>query len=755
MSQKDMDRPRELKRSRKPAHPMKREIKSEIKSHAESTMNELLNWYKYGKADRRDPDVRDSGFNISTLKENCVPKKQKVDESLSSLPGVMRKGGTESSSASEQTKIQICTPQIPSAPLIKIPAEQGVSSEQVTCAWCQKAGTRRYSLHMGSELKSFCSEKCFAACRRANFKRNKARDKNGQDENSAQHSKWKESPRQGVSEPLVCDWCRHVRQTTEYLDFGASDRRLNFCSPKCLNQYKMGIFYKETHTKQANGETRQESCKMGQRLLKPEPWNIPQGDLHSQVDTTVSGPTETTPASSLESRVACVSPAFCIPVIHTSGPEQQRAAPSATCVPANTPKEMLHHHPSPSCTEHQKNSLQKPNYSTAPHGLVTNLHPAAAVRGPPPPDSSVLKPMHFHHSQPLPTIPAVPGTPAWPMPPYLATHTPVPPFIPNSMMSNHHIAMAQRNFTFSPLTPSPTLLVPYPVIVPLPVPVPIPIPLRAQDSTVGNRDIVSDLPRMEEDKSEDHGTPPSEDAGENKEGSKQKQAKARTSEKRSFTQVMLTPVLEQGRADTVEGAKAGSADPSLFKPLSSEEVMDLTFRERLEVPDLPLPGTTRTSSSPMSTAVALACDTPSRSGSRSQPNLDSTQLRKGNMGAEPSPATPCTNSVTVPVFIQGVALSEDAAVGEPEALKKTEWLAEGTSARGKVSPGEGGDGGDKEEPSSTDEEHPYTPAPPPGEKLGKRSIVRVTCVTAAEDLGDMDRELPPKRRCLRIRHLNK
>ncbi|MED6256096.1 hypothetical protein ATANTOWER_019742 [Ataeniobius toweri] len=26
---------------------------------------------------------------------------------------------------------------------------------------------------MGSELKSFCSEKCFAACRRAYFKRNK------------------------------------------------------------------------------------------------------------------------------------------------------------------------------------------------------------------------------------------------------------------------------------------------------------------------------------------------------------------------------------------------------------------------------------------------------------------------------------------------------------------------------------------------------------------------------------------------------
>lgn len=43
------------------------------------------------------------------------------------------------------------------------------------CAWCQKVGVKRYSLSMGSELKSFCSEKCFAACRRAYFKRNKVK----------------------------------------------------------------------------------------------------------------------------------------------------------------------------------------------------------------------------------------------------------------------------------------------------------------------------------------------------------------------------------------------------------------------------------------------------------------------------------------------------------------------------------------------------------------------------------------------------
>lgn len=48
-------------------------------------------------------------------------------------------------------------------------------NEPIVCVWCQKEGMKRYSLLMGSELKSFCSEKCFAACRRAFFKHNKVK----------------------------------------------------------------------------------------------------------------------------------------------------------------------------------------------------------------------------------------------------------------------------------------------------------------------------------------------------------------------------------------------------------------------------------------------------------------------------------------------------------------------------------------------------------------------------------------------------
>lgn len=63
----------------------------------------------------------------------------------------------------------------------------------------------------------FCSESCFSQSRRASFKRAK-----------------------------TCDWCRHVRHAVSYVDFQDGVTQLQFCSDKCLNQYKMQIFCNET-----------------------------------------------------------------------------------------------------------------------------------------------------------------------------------------------------------------------------------------------------------------------------------------------------------------------------------------------------------------------------------------------------------------------------------------------------------------------------------------------------------------------------
>ena len=58
----------------------------------------------------------------------------------------------------------------------------------------------------------------------------------------------------------VCDWCKHVRHTVNFVDFQDGEVQLQFCSEKCLNQYKMNIFCTETqeHLKQIQTQLNEE-----------------------------------------------------------------------------------------------------------------------------------------------------------------------------------------------------------------------------------------------------------------------------------------------------------------------------------------------------------------------------------------------------------------------------------------------------------------------------------------------------------------
>ncbi|PVD28262.1 hypothetical protein C0Q70_10849 [Pomacea canaliculata] len=58
----------------------------------------------------------------------------------------------------------------------------------------------------------------------------------------------------------VCDWCKHVRHTVNFVDFQDGELQLQFCSEKCLNQYKMNIFCTETqeHLKQIQSQLHEE-----------------------------------------------------------------------------------------------------------------------------------------------------------------------------------------------------------------------------------------------------------------------------------------------------------------------------------------------------------------------------------------------------------------------------------------------------------------------------------------------------------------
>uniref|UniRef100_UPI0037E999CB sine oculis-binding protein homolog A n=1 Tax=Semicossyphus pulcher TaxID=241346 RepID=UPI0037E999CB len=528
-------RPPENKRSRKPAHPVKREINEEMKSFAENTMNELLGWYGYDKVELRDSDnleIGETPQHISVLKENLLPKIPASTESgegspdransSQSLPA-SRNGVTEPTTPSTSTpstkehgSLPIIVPMIP-PPLIKPPADEDASNVQIMCAWCQKVGVKRYSLSMGSELKNFCSEKCFAACRRAYFKRNKARDDDGLGGKLPQHSFTQDTPRlvfKTNSDVLVCDWCKHIRHTKEYLDFGAGERRLQFCSAKCLNQYKMDIFYKETQAALpgalcnpghgAGGEGKLE-CGGGVQLLTPESWGSPLTDLRRKApspggpsNNSALAPSTSSATSPSDTAAVCSPSSSSSAKIPTPRPHESPTLPPPPVptlhppvgIPPGSPPMVMTPRgpmPLPLFMEHQMMQQMRPpflrqsGHPAGPNSPMSN--PMIPGIGPPPPPRTMgpaSSPMHrpllspHVHSSSNPNPGMMPPHPGIPMPG-------LPPFPPVNMMPNGRIPLPpMMNFgmpSLAPLVPPPTLLVPYPVIVPLPVPIPIPIPI--------------------------------------------------------------------------------------------------------------------------------------------------------------------------------------------------------------------------------------------------------------------------------------
>ncbi|KAH8253945.1 hypothetical protein KR032_007826, partial [Drosophila birchii] len=88
------------------------------------------------------------------------------------------------------------------------------------CCWCHRPIAENAPDYLtSSDGPRYCSESCFAQSRRASFKKAK-----------------------------TCDWCKHVRHAVSYVDFQDGASQLQFCSEKCLNQYKMQIFCHETQT---------------------------------------------------------------------------------------------------------------------------------------------------------------------------------------------------------------------------------------------------------------------------------------------------------------------------------------------------------------------------------------------------------------------------------------------------------------------------------------------------------------------------
>ncbi|XP_062323965.1 sine oculis-binding protein homolog isoform X2 [Osmerus eperlanus] len=524
MPEMEKVRPPENKRSRKPAHPVKREINQEMKTFAESTMNELLGWYGYDKVELRDSEAseirsypnRDRRQHVSVLKENSVPKLKSFNNKTSPSALAMRSGERESpsvpsssspSSSMTSPKEHKSAPVI--VPLIKPSAVDDVQNVQIVCVWCQKEGVKRYSLCMGSELKSFCSEKCFAACRRAYFKRNKARDEDLHGERSPQHPPHPEdSPRLVLknSSARVCDWCKHVRHTKEYLDFGAGQERLQFCSTKCLNQYKMDVFYREaraalTSSSPARPPTEGKPEGGAQQLLTPESWNSGGGDTRQRT-LSPKGPTpihgtaasaSMSPSEASSSKVPLPGPR---PPERPPQPPPPPPAPEMMSQPVHPPRPHMEHHPAQPLPQIPLSFIRPPLHA---QGLKSPISNPPRHSGPP--SSPIHRPPHSPHLQPPIASSMNPPSLVHPYPGayFPGLHSPPINIIPHGHVPMHPM----MNFsipTFGPLLPQPTVLVPYPIIVPLPVPIPIPIPIpipvrsKAGPEAPGHNGVIQPVP---------------------------------------------------------------------------------------------------------------------------------------------------------------------------------------------------------------------------------------------------------------------
>ncbi|KAK7075619.1 hypothetical protein SK128_020730 [Halocaridina rubra] len=152
----------------------------------------------------------------------------------------------------------------------------------VLCSWCGRVctsggrrGTSAFQLPTTSGDRHFCSEVCFTQCRRASFKKSK-----------------------------VCDWCRHVRPTVTYVDFTDGDHQLQFCSDKCLNQYKMQIFCRETEAHlQMHPHLNDLKPASSSGLITPDLWlrdcsQNSEVDSGPEGDNQIESPTSPAPATS-------------------------------------------------------------------------------------------------------------------------------------------------------------------------------------------------------------------------------------------------------------------------------------------------------------------------------------------------------------------------------------------------------------------------------------------------------------------------
>lgn len=327
------------------------------------------------------------------------------------------------------------------------------------CAWCRRTITSTSTEIFGTQDgPRYCSESCFSQSRRASFKRAK-----------------------------TCDWCRHVRHAVSYVDFQDGASQLQFCSDKCLNQYKMQIFCKETQAHlDMNPHLKEKGKGSLNNLITPDLWLkncrsrsiSPKSDRSTRSARSSSPPLPTSippspppvPVTNMPIQKPLISVAPPSKLMSRPNVNNSRLATKAmrrrrsgriltTCNNNNTNNNRINNTTNMT-VQSNNNSVPKPCTITSLLGENKGN------------DISQHRPQFTH--------PYIPNSPSnifnirppimTPPPRFMNSQSPMPsPLIPDPF----HLPP----FSSAPPPPPVTILVPYPVLIPLPIPIPIPLPI--------------------------------------------------------------------------------------------------------------------------------------------------------------------------------------------------------------------------------------------------------------------------------------
>ncbi|XP_058457977.1 sine oculis-binding protein homolog A [Malaya genurostris] len=374
-----------------------------------------------------------------------------------------------------------------------------LDKQEPICQWCRRGVPPNHTGILGTtEGTIFCSESCFSQSRRASFKRAK-----------------------------TCDWCRHVRHAVSYVDFQDGVTQLQFCSEKCLNQYKMQIFCNETQAHlDMNPHLKEKSASTGS-LITPDLW---LKNCKSRSVSPVSDRSESiSPAPSLPMRPSpepvMPSPSVKKPIISVAPPSKLlsknvQAAITRTVVKSTRKRRsglrphqqtVLHCRRNPNSKLNIPQGNNNNNSDVLNNNLAINSTPSiskpATSTGSNVQDlrtgimiSNLTHPTKFESrdspSTPRPPLNAIPPPflqlppnvgmrhPFFPLnsnirygsPPSPQSAMPPPPPLSNPL-TNLEGSTRHSSSIFGLPAPPVTILVPYPIVIPLPLPIPIPIPL--------------------------------------------------------------------------------------------------------------------------------------------------------------------------------------------------------------------------------------------------------------------------------------